>query len=70
MTHILTILNSEHLFCAATSTDVEQAFSRGGLTVSKMRHSLTDESTQAATVLGSWCDFPSAIPQDDIIVSF
>ena len=70
MTHILTILNSEHLFCAATSTDVERAFSQGGLTVSKMRHSLTDESTRAATVLGSWCDFPSAIPRDDIIVSF
>jgi len=49
---------------------VERAFSRGGLTVSKMRHLLSDESTRAATVLGSWCDFPSAIPRDDIIVSF
>ena len=38
----------------ATSTDVERAFSKGGLTVSKMRHSLyRDESTQAACVLDS-----------------
>jgi hypothetical protein len=54
----------------ATSTDVERAFSRGGLTVSKMRHSLSDESTRAATVLSSWCDFPSAIPREDIITTF
>lgn len=54
----------------ATSTDVERAFSRGGLTVSKMRHSLSDESTRAATVLGSWCDFPGAIPRDDVIATF
>lgn len=54
----------------ATSTDVERAFSRGGLTVSKMRHSLSDESTRAATVLSSWCEFPSAIPRDEIISTF
>ena len=54
----------------ATSTDVERAFSSGGLTVSKMRHSLSDESTRAATVLGSWCNFPQAIPRDDIIAAF
>ena len=54
----------------ATSTDLERAFSRGGLTVSKMHHSLSDESTRAATVLSSWCDFTPAIPRDDIIVTF
>jgi hypothetical protein len=55
----------------ATSTDVEQGFSRGGLTVSKMRHSLSDESTRAATVLGSWvASFPDLIPCDDIITLF
>jgi hypothetical protein len=54
----------------ATSTDVEHAFSCGGLTVSKMRHSLSDESTRAATVLSSWCKFPSAIPHDEIISTF
>ena len=37
----------------ATSTNVEHAFSRGGLTVSKMQHTLSDELTRAATVLGS-----------------
>jgi hypothetical protein len=51
-------------------TDVERAFSHGGLTVSKMCHSLSDESTRAATVLGSWCDFPGVIPQDDIMEIF
>lgn len=55
---------------AATSTDVEHAFSRGGLTVSKMRHSLSDESTCAASVLGAWCDLPDAVPQDEIMAIF
>ena len=54
----------------ATSTDVERAFSKGGLTVSKMRHSLSDESTRAACVLGSWCDFPGAVPREDIMIAF
>jgi hypothetical protein len=54
----------------ATSTDVERAFSRGGLTVSKMRHSLSDESTRAASVLGSWCNLPEAILMSDIIEKF
>jgi hypothetical protein len=54
----------------ASSTDVEQAFSHGGLTVSKMQHSLSDESMQAATVLGSWCSLPGAIPCDEIITVF
>jgi hypothetical protein len=55
---------------SATSTDVERAFSRGGLTVSKMRHSLSDESVRAATVLGSWCSIPDAIPRDKLITVF
>jgi hypothetical protein len=54
----------------ATSTDVERAFSRGRLTVSKMRHSLSDESTQAASVLGSWCTFPDAVPREEIMSAF
>jgi hypothetical protein len=59
-----------HHIVIATSTDVERAFLRGGLTVSKMRHSLSDESTRAATVLSSWCHFPPAIPHNDIIANF
>ena len=35
-----------------------------------MRHSLSDESTRAATVLSSWCDCPSAIPREQIISIF
>jgi hypothetical protein len=54
----------------ATSTDVERAFSRGGLTASKMRHSLSDQSTRAATVLGAWCDLPGAIPREEIAAGF
>jgi hypothetical protein len=54
----------------ATSTDVERSFSSGGLTVSKMRHSLSDESTRAASVLGAWCDLPGAVPRDEIVAVF
>ena len=54
----------------ATSTDVKCAFSHGGLTVSKMCHSLSDKSTSAASVLGKWCDLPGAVPQDKIMAIF
>jgi hypothetical protein len=57
-------------YLVATSTDVERAFSRGGLTVSKMRHSLCDESVRAASILGSWCSLPDAIPREEIITAF
>ena len=58
------------MLLTATSTDVECAFSRGGLTVSKMRHSLSDESTRAASVLGAWCDLPGAVPRDEVVAVF
>jgi hypothetical protein len=35
-----------------------------------MRHSLSDKSVRAATVLGSWTDLQGAIPHDDIVRSF
>jgi hypothetical protein len=35
-----------------------------------MRHSLSDESTRAATVIGSWMDLPDAIPRETIIREF
>ena len=38
----------------ASSVYAERAFSCGGLTVSKRRHSLGDESVRSATVLASW----------------
>jgi len=59
-----------HIQCAATLTDVECAFSCGGLTVSKMRHSLSNESTCMASVLGAWCDLPGAILQEEVIEVF
>lgn len=53
----------------ASSVDVERAFSRGGLTVSKLRHSLGDESVRAATVLASWANsgIESLLPEDQLI---
>jgi hypothetical protein len=49
---------------------VERAFLRGGLTVSKMRHNLSDESLRAATVLGTWASHPEIIPRDEITAIF
>lgn len=60
----------DFLSAPATSTDVERAFSRGGLTVSKRRHSLSDESTRAATVLSSWATVEEIIPEKEILAAF
>ena len=54
----------------ASSCDVEHGFSQGGLTVSKLCHSLSDESMQAATVLHAWSEIPGLIPEADIIQVF
>ncbi|TDL13263.1 hypothetical protein BD410DRAFT_728563, partial [Rickenella mellea] len=54
----------------ASSTDVERAFSRGGLTVSKRRHALSDESMRAATVLSSWLDVEGLVPDVQIVEHF
>jgi hypothetical protein len=66
-TVLFTLLTSLYV---ATSTDVERAFSCGGLTVSKMRHSLSDQSARAASVLGAWCNLPGAIPREEAMVIF
>ncbi|KAF5318888.1 hypothetical protein D9611_014723 [Ephemerocybe angulata] len=60
----------DYLTAPATSTDVERAFSRGGLTVSKLRHSLADKTTKASTVLGSWHEHGGLIPFDDLVAKF
>jgi hypothetical protein len=52
------------------STDIEHSFSCGGLTVSKMCHSLVDRSVHAATLVGSWVAFPGLIPQEKLIQTF
>ncbi|OJT01847.1 hypothetical protein TRAPUB_10054, partial [Trametes pubescens] len=57
----------DFLSVPATSTDAERAFSRGHLTVSRLRHSLNEESVRTSTVLGSWANIPDLIPEEDFI---
>ena len=35
-----------------------------------MRHSLSDQSVRAATVLGSWSEYPGLIPSDKLTAAF
>lgn len=60
---------SLYIFLAA-STDVERAFSRGGLTVSKLRHKLKEGSVRAGTLLSDWDKQPGLIPTDKILEAF
>ena len=64
------IYHNSVAFYLASSCDVERGFSRGGLTVSKLRHSLSDESMQATTVLHAWSEIPGLIPEAKIIQAF
>ena len=52
---------------SATSVDAERAFSRGRLTVSRLRHSLSDASVRANTVLGSWAGIPGLVDEKEMI---
>jgi hypothetical protein len=54
----------------ASSCDVEHGFSRGGLTVTKLWHTLSDDSTQASTILHAWSEIPGLISEADIIEVF
>ena len=54
----------------ASSCDVERGFSQGGLTVSKLQHGLSDESTCASTVLHAWSEILGLIPESEIIQVF
>ncbi|KAJ3510755.1 hypothetical protein NMY22_g15875 [Coprinellus aureogranulatus] len=67
--HPLAQMALDYLLIPATSTDVERAFSRGGLTVSKLCHSLSDESTCCATVVSAWAK-DDLVPIDDIVEVF
>ncbi|KAI0686990.1 hypothetical protein C8Q76DRAFT_635756, partial [Earliella scabrosa] len=51
----------------ATSADAERGFSRGRLTVSRLRHSLSDASIRATTLVGSWARIDGLIPKKAII---
>lgn len=63
----LTVLLHFLMHIQATSTDVERAFSRGRLTVSRTRHNLSDETTRASTVLSSWYKQDYLIPSQKLI---
>lgn len=52
------------------SVDVERAFSQGTLTVSKYRHSLSDNATRASVVLNAWSKIPGVIIEGDMIRMF
>ncbi|RDX54387.1 hypothetical protein OH76DRAFT_1341681, partial [Lentinus brumalis] len=52
----------------ATSVDAKCSFSRGGLVVSKLRHSLSNKSTWAATVLNAWMQVLGLIPKQRCIL--
>ncbi|KAF5318504.1 hypothetical protein D9619_011038 [Psilocybe cf. subviscida] len=64
--HPLAQMALDFLSVPATSTDVERAFSRGGLTVSKLRHNLSDRSVRSATVLGMWVEHGDLVPMDTV----
>jgi hypothetical protein len=58
------------MFYLASSTDVERTFSKGGLTISRFRHALSDKSVRSSTVLGSWTELNGAIPEAHILELF
>ena len=47
-----------------------QPFKYSPVAISKLRHSLSDKSAQAATVLGSWSSLEGVIPKAHIIQLF
>lgn len=56
----------------ASSTNLECGFSRRGLTVSKLRHSLSDKSVRASTILGSWLrsGIPEIVQEPELLEHF
>jgi len=65
-----TDLVANFVVSSASSCDVERAFSRGGLNVTKLRHALSEDSTHASTVFHAWSEFPELIPSAEIIQTF
>ncbi len=62
---LLTILFPD----VAASTDAERAFSRGHLTVLRLRHSLGEDSVRAGTVVGSWAHIPDLLDEESLAKS-
>ena len=52
---------------AATSCDPERAFSCGALTVTHLRHSLSDKSTHASIVAGACVSEKGLVPEEDLV---
>ncbi|OJT08548.1 hypothetical protein TRAPUB_554 [Trametes pubescens] len=65
--HALARMAIDFLSAPAILTDAERAFSRSRLTVSRLRHSLADESVRANTVLGSWARIADLLPEADLV---
>ncbi|EIW54593.1 uncharacterized protein TRAVEDRAFT_86236, partial [Trametes versicolor FP-101664 SS1] len=65
--HALARMVINFLSAPATSTDTERAFSRGRLTVSRLRHSLADKSVRVNTVLSSWARIADLLPEADLV---
>ncbi|EIW63695.1 uncharacterized protein TRAVEDRAFT_41126 [Trametes versicolor FP-101664 SS1] len=57
----------DFLSIPATSTDTERTFSHGHLTVSRLQHSLGEDSVCAGTVVGSWAGIPAILREDNLV---
>jgi len=60
----------DYLSAPAASADVERAFSRGALTVTHRRHSLSDSSMRNSIMLGSWLRDTNLVPRTELIEFF
>jgi len=60
----------DYLSAPAASVDAERAFSRGALTVTQRRHSLSDASTRNSIVLGSWLRETNLVPEPELVEFF
>jgi hypothetical protein len=60
----------DYLSAPATAVDVERAFSRGALTVTHRRHTLSDTSTRNSIVLGAWLKDTNLVPKDELVEHF
>ena len=64
--HDVPVLLTDH-HPAATSTNIEHAFSRGRLTVSCLCYFLSDASVCTSTLLESWACIPNVVSEPEIV---